>query len=64
MLMPSVYLLRAESDAERTWIDEHISEDALRFGGGVAVEHRYIDDIVEGMLTDGLEPNTDFSVQR
>jgi len=61
--MSSVYLLRAESDAGQVWIDEHISEDAMRFGGGVAVEHRYIRDIVDGMLTDGLEPGTDFSVQ-
>jgi len=62
--MPStVYLLRAESDTAQAWIDEHIPEDATRFGGGVAVEHRYIGDIVEGMIEDGLKPKVDFSVQ-
>ena len=62
--MPStVYLLRAESDTAQAWIDDHIPEDATRFGGGVAVEHRYISDIVKGMIEDGLKPEVDFSVQ-
>jgi hypothetical protein len=37
------------------WLDEHIEPDALRWCNGVAVEHRYLDDIVHGMINGGLE---------
>jgi hypothetical protein len=50
----SVYLLFATSAAGASWIAEHIPDDAQWFGGGVAVEHRYIADIVTGAVADGL----------
>jgi len=50
----SIFLLRAVSATGREWIDEHIGDDAPRFGGAVAVEHGYIVAIVYGALGDGL----------
>jgi hypothetical protein len=36
------------------WIENHIPEDAQRLGNAIAVEHRYIADIVAGIQGDGL----------
>lgn len=51
----SLFLLRPISPAANTWVDEHIPADANYFGGAVVVEHRYIQDIVQGIKDDGLE---------
>lgn len=50
----TLYILKPNTDEAKTWIDAHIPEDAQRWGGGVAVEHRYINDIVVGIQSDGL----------
>lgn len=50
----SVFLLHPRSDAGRAWIAEHIPEDAMMLGNAVAVEHRYIADIVAGAMSDDL----------
>ncbi len=50
----TVYLLRPLTPAAFDWIDEHIPEDAQRLGTAIAVEHRYIGAIAEGILADGL----------
>ena len=52
----SIFLLVPESDLGREWIAERIPEDATRWGeDAVVVEHRYIADIVQGAINDGLE---------
>ena len=53
----SVYLLRPCSDAAIEWVNEYLPEDRLDFCGAVVVEHRYISDIVDGFLADGLSVN-------
>ena len=50
----TVYLLCPHTDAARTWLDEHVGEDAQYLSNNLAVEHRYIGDIVEGARGDGL----------
>jgi hypothetical protein len=50
----SIWLLRPVSQAGRDWAGEHIPADALRFGGAIAVEHRFIGDILDGIAGDGL----------
>ena len=50
----TVYLLHPLTDAAREWVAEHLPEDAQRLGNGIAVEHRYIGDIVCGARNDGL----------
>ena len=50
----TVYLLVPLTPAAFDWIEEHIPGDAQRLGTAVAVEHRYIGPIAEGILADGL----------
>ena len=50
----SIFLLRPVSAAASDWVSEHIPEDAQWFGDAVAVEHRYIGDIVRGIQNDGF----------
>ena len=50
----SVHLVLPVSPAGRVWVKDHLPVDAQRFGESVAVEHRYIGDIVEGIQTEGL----------
>ena len=51
----SIFLLHPHTELARTWIAEHISEDAYLFGNAVVIEHRFIADIVTGIQMDGLE---------
>lgn len=51
----TIFLLRPISQAANDWVSEHIPADACFFGGAVVVEHRYIQDIVQGIKNDGLE---------
>lgn len=50
----TIYTLTPLSDAANEWIKNHIPEDAQRLGNSIAVEHRYIADIVQGAQDDGL----------
>ena len=50
----TVYLLRPLTPAAFNWVEEHIPEDAQRLGTAVAIEHRHIGPIAEGILADGL----------
>jgi hypothetical protein len=50
----STFLLRATSPTGQQWIVRHIPGNARWFGGVVAVEHRYIDAIIQGAIDDGL----------
>ncbi|CAB4152430.1 hypothetical protein UFOVP613_14 [uncultured Caudovirales phage] len=50
----SVLLLMPETDAGRAWADEHLPEDALTLGAGIAIERRYMGDIIAGIVEDGL----------
>lgn len=62
--MPSIYLIRPVSDAASSWIDEHVQPEPWQWlGGALAVEHRYIDALVEGMEADGLVRGEDFRVE-
>ncbi len=51
----SIFLLYPVSEAGTEWIEEHIPDDAMIWGDAVVVEHRYIADIAEGVMDDGLE---------
>ena len=51
----SVWLLRADTDAGRDWIADHIPDDAQTWSGQIVVEPRYVSDIAEGAINDGLE---------
>ena len=53
----SVVLLQPVSDAGREWIDEHIGKDNgfQPYYPAITCEQRYVQDILDGMLGDGLE---------
>jgi hypothetical protein len=52
----SVVLLRPMTDAARAWADENLVLDQWQwFGGAIAIEHRYVENIVEGIRGDGME---------
>jgi hypothetical protein len=50
----SIYLVRPVSEAAETWIDDNVQDDAQWFGHSLAVEHRYILDLIDGMQASGL----------
>ena len=50
----TIYLLRPLTPAARAWVAGYIPDDAQYFGDAVVVEHRYIRDIVAGIVADGL----------
>ena len=50
----SVYLLLPITGDARRWISENLGDDLVYLGRGVAVEHRYIGQIADGIISDGL----------
>lgn len=52
----SIFILTALTEAAREWFEEHIPDDAQRWGvSGIVVEPRYVEAIVNGAVNDGLE---------
>lgn len=52
----SIFILYAQTDAARAWVNEHLPADRQTWGGnGTVIEHRYICDIIDGIRADGLE---------
>jgi hypothetical protein len=51
----SIVLLTPESKECSRWLDINLAGEVSRFGMSIAVEARYIEDIVEGLLRDGLK---------
>jgi hypothetical protein len=49
----SVYLIHPLTIKGENWLEENVFAEQ-RFGGAVAVEHRFISDIVEAALAGGL----------
>ena len=54
MFGPSVYILKPLTENAEEWIDERIDPNAMWYGGGVAIEHGFIDDVMFGIEVDGL----------
>lgn len=51
----SIFLFDLHSEAAQDWWAEHVPEPGMRYCGKEVVEHRYAEDIAEGMQADGLE---------
>lgn len=51
----TLYILRPNTNEAKAWVEEHIPADAQRWSGGVAVEWRFIRDIIDGIQAAGLE---------
>ena len=50
----TIFLLQPLTPSANSWVNEHLPEDRLTFGSAVCVEHRFIRDIVRGIVNDGL----------
>lgn len=53
----SIYLLDGGDEAGSDWLTEHLPEDCIRWGSAYVVEHRFVDDIVQGFEDEGGEVN-------
>ncbi len=51
----SIFLLKPESEKGKAWVTEHIDPDAMTCGNSIVVEHRFINDIIDGFTADGLK---------
>jgi hypothetical protein len=52
-----VVLVLPRNAEARAWIAEHIDADATKLGDAVAVEMRYLADLVAGIQADGFSIN-------
>ena len=50
----SLSLVHLHTAEARQWVEDNVLEGAQFFAGNLVVEHRYIDDLVDGMALDGL----------
>ena len=50
----SIWLLNPVTKAAQEWVADNIPDDAQRHGNAVAIEPRYVDNIVEGVSGAGL----------
>lgn len=50
----SIWLLFPVSDAAKAWIEENIPDDAQWLGKGLAIEARFVDNILGGLAGAGL----------
>ena len=60
-MTPSVYLLIPLTDSMREWIEENVSYEFAALGG-IPVEHRYIDDLLGGIMEEGFVEGEDFNL--
>ena len=50
----SIVLVRPLTPAAKDWIAEHVAGETTYWAGAVACEPRYVDDLIDGMMGDGL----------
>lgn len=50
----SIVLLRPLTKIAKEWIEENLAPDVQMFGNAAAIEPRYLEEILHGILQDGL----------
>ena len=50
----SIFLVTPLNDTARDWLEENISEDSQYLGRALAVEHRYIENLLQGLQNEGF----------
>jgi hypothetical protein len=53
----SVFILIPNTEEANAWVADNLPAELLFLGNGIAVEHRYIAEIVAGIQNDGLTIN-------
>jgi hypothetical protein len=51
----SLYLLQPLTEEALDWLHRHVAEGAQWFFTGLVVEPRYVGDIIQGAIADGLQ---------
>ena len=52
----TVYLVTPITTLAKEWVQQHLALEGWQWlGGGFAVEHRFIANLVQGMRADGLK---------
>ena len=51
----SIVLMRPNTRAGRSWLDDTAPEDAQFLGDAMAVEPRYVEGVITAAISDGLE---------
>lgn len=51
----SIFLVEPRNDDARSHLVEHVSDEAQWFGRMLAVEPRYVDNLIEGLRNEGYE---------
>ena len=55
----SVTILTPLTEAAQAWLDENVGDDETQYwAGGVVIEPRYAEPILEGLQADGLTVST------
>ena len=60
--MSSVYLVILNTDSARQWVQNNVNPNVQWMSGGIAVEWRYLDDLLAGMAQCGLRLNRDYTI--
>ncbi len=60
--MPGIYLITPLTPECKDWLNENVDEDAMYLGPSLAVEHRYIEDLVLGLQEQGFKYGQDFEI--
>ena len=50
----TIFFLYPQSSEADSWINQHILENATWFGSALVIGHRYIEDILGGIVAEGL----------
>ena len=53
----TLVVLHPQNDHARSWIDDHLyapdGGEPAWWGGGVVIEHRFVNDVLQGLLEEG-----------
>jgi len=60
--MATVYLITPLSPECGDWLKENVSDDAMYLGTSLAVEHRYVENLVLGLQDQGFKYGRDFEI--
>lgn len=60
--MSSVYLITPLTPECGVWLKENVSEDAMYFGLSLAVEHRYVENLILGLHEHGFKCGQDYEI--
>ena len=50
----SLFLVQPLTPAANLWIKANVSDEAIFYGSALVVEPRYVENLAEGMIADGL----------